>query len=72
MMGKGVRENGEVCLVLFRDAAKRLACSVRTLERRIAAGLMPEPVYNGRKRVYPSSVVDQTVERITRGGKWAE
>ncbi len=54
-------------MVALREAAALLAISVRTLERFIADGKVPQPVKIGRKRVYPVSAVETMIDLAKRG-----
>lgn len=52
-------------LLTIRQAAERLALSTRTVWRRINAGVLPQPVYVGKKSPrLPAHVI----ERYARGG----
>lgn len=54
-------------LLRIRDVADLLACSVRTLERLIAAGEFPAPCRWAGRRMYAESVITSQIERIKRG-----
>lgn len=54
-------------LITIKEVAKQLSMSVRTMERRIKKGLMPQPEYNGPRRVYRESIIPILVEQATRG-----
>jgi predicted DNA-binding transcriptional regulator AlpA len=52
-------------LISLRDAAALLGgISVRTVRRRIAAGVLPQPVYLGRKPTFVLSELLQVIEQL--------
>lgn len=52
-------------LVCFKEAAEMLGrISVRTIRRMIAAGLLPRPVYVGRKPMFVLSELLAVIEAL--------
>ncbi len=52
-------------LVCFKEAAEMLGrISVRTVRRMIAAGLLPQPVYVGRKPMFILSELQAVIEAL--------
>lgn len=52
-------------LVQLNEVAQCLGMSKRTLERRIDDGTLPEPQYNGQRRVYRATMIPDLMKRVT-------
>ncbi|MEO1130938.1 MAG: helix-turn-helix domain-containing protein [Planctomycetota bacterium] len=57
-------------LIPFRESARFMGVSTRTLERHIQAGRMPVPMRFGGKRMYSRSQLEEVIEKIKRGQSW--
>jgi len=56
-------------LVPIKIVAETLGLSVKTIERRIKAGILPAPERNGIKRVYRASKIPALIDAVTRGSR---
>ena len=62
------RDNSQLLLITRRQAAERLAISLRSLDELLAAGVLPSVKISPRCRRIPAKALDQFVEQQTTGG----
>lgn len=53
-------------LMQLKEVAETLGMSKRTLERRIDEGILPDPEFNGQRRVYRASMMPDLINRVTK------
>jgi predicted DNA-binding transcriptional regulator AlpA len=52
-------------LLRLPDVQQRVPYSGQTIHRHVKAGLFPKPIYIGRSKVWPQSVIDAWMEAKT-------